>query len=85
MCSPDRRLHIIARAAEGAGLHDFISSLPNGYSTSVGGGGQVFATWELGGHSGSSSVMEWKAGCGLFKITPCLRTEHKSTEPEKCS
>lgn len=38
--SPDRQPHVIARAAEAAGLHDFISSLPNGYTTLVGDGGQ---------------------------------------------
>lgn len=37
--SPHRRGESIAQAAQAAGLHDFIASLPQGYSTVVGDGG----------------------------------------------
>ncbi|KAK0385112.1 hypothetical protein NLU13_7590 [Sarocladium strictum] len=41
--SPDRQLHAIMRAAEAAGVHEFISSLPDGYATLVGDGGQALS------------------------------------------
>lgn len=41
--SPYRQLHIVARAAEAAGLHDFVASLPEGYATIVGEGGQALS------------------------------------------
>ncbi|KAH8170444.1 ABC transporter transmembrane region domain-containing protein [Sarocladium implicatum] len=41
--STSRGMNAVARAAEAAGLHTFISSLPNGYTTIVGDGGQTLS------------------------------------------
>ena len=41
--SPHRQYQSIVRASRAAGLHDFISSLPQGYDTRVGEGGQALS------------------------------------------
>ena len=41
--SPRRDISVVAQAAEDAGLHTFIASLPDGYSTKVGDGGQALS------------------------------------------
>ncbi|KAM0424234.1 hypothetical protein ACHAPT_010606 [Fusarium lateritium] len=41
--SPLRRIHNIMAAAQAAGLHEFIVSLPEGYNTRVGDGGQALS------------------------------------------
>ncbi|KAJ4246606.1 ATP-dependent permease [Fusarium torreyae] len=41
--SPLRRIHNIMAAAQAAGLHEFIASLPEGYNTRVGDGGQALS------------------------------------------